>query len=297
MNLRRRTLAVSFLCVFLGVAALDPAPAAGKAAPAPTPRRGTEYLTLNPGEVVDLSPGPVRFDTRPVLLRHVGRAWKYRATGSGHTRVTVGAGARERTVMVFVAPTPSLQIGRGDLEWYRTQFGSGASDCGPALVSMSILWARGNDVPVKDIRAEIGWPSANGGTSLEDLQAALNRHRIAWKATPVRGVPDLVAVLKRGHLALMLIRSGGIARVKGDPRKNLFGRYYDYEDGHYVLAKGYSLDRNYFVVYDPYPADWDDNDLRYDDGKTMIGKNRYYPARQVLTALKADTVLEVLRDR
>jgi hypothetical protein len=34
-------------------------------------------------------------------------------------------------------------------------------------------------------------------------------------------------------------------------------------------------------VYDPYPTDWNDNGLRYDDGKTMIGKNCYYPARYV----------------
>jgi hypothetical protein len=81
----------------------------------------------------------------------------------------------------------------------------------------------------------------------------------------------------------------------GGPRWDLFGRYYDY--GRYVLAKGYCLDRNYFVVYDPYPADWDDNGLRYDDGRTMIGKNRYYQARQVVTSLKAGNLLEVSRAR
>lgn len=289
MDLRRQAIAVVFMFAVLRAFSLDSAlvrlpPAGG----------GPAYLTLNPGEMVDLSPGPVRFGTHPVLLKRTGQGWEFRATASGHTQVIVGSGARKRAVVVFVTPTPSRQVGRLDLEWYRTQFGAGFSDCGPALVSMSILWARGKDVPVQDIRAEIGY---DGGTSFDDLRAALDRHHVACQTTPVRAVRDLVDVLKRGHLALMLIRSGSIDKVRGDPRKDLFGRYYDYEEGHYVLAKGYSLDRNYVVVYDPYPADWDDNHLRYDDGKTMIGKNRYYPARQVLTALKVANVLEVSQGR
>ena len=289
-----RTLVAVFVFLVLSLQSMG---ADGKLTRAPGSRTGQAYVTINTGEVVDLSPGPVSFGSHPALLRRTGNGWEYRAVVSGHTQLTVGSGGRARTVMVFVTPTPSRQVGRWDIEWYRTQFGAGFSDCGPALVSMSILWALGKDIPVKDIRTEIGFPHPNGATSFENLRAALARHKVACRPTPVREIGDLIAVLKRGHLALLLIRSGGIARVKGDPRRDLVGRYYDYEDGHYVLAKGYSLDRSFLVVYDPYPSDWNDNDLRYDDGRTMIGKNRYYPAAQVLGALKAATVLEVSQDR
>jgi hypothetical protein len=47
------------------------------------------------------------------------------------------------------------------------------------------------------------------------------------------------------------------------------------------------------VVYDPYPVDWDTNALRYSDGATMIGKNRYYPAADLFAALKTRDVIEV----
>jgi hypothetical protein len=297
MELRRHALAVAFMLVFLRAFSLDSASGNSVVVRAPSLGDGPVYLTVNLGELIDLSPGPVCFGAYPVLLKRTGIEWEFRAVASGHTQVIAGSGAQKRTILVFVTPTPSRQVERLDLEWYRTQFGAGVADCGPALVSMSILWARGKDVSVQDIRTEIGYPFANGATSFADLRVALDRHRVVWRTTPVRAVSDLIAVLKRGHLALMLIRSGGIARVKGDPRRDLIGRYYDYKEGHYVLAKGYSIDRSYFVVYDPYPADWDDNSLRYEDGTTMIGKNRYYPADQVLAALKAGTVLEVSQDR
>jgi hypothetical protein len=103
-------------------------------------------------------------------------------------------------------------------------------------------------------------------------------------------------ILDRGHLALVLIRSGGIAKVAGDPSSNLVGRYYDDDLGHYILVKGYSLDGGYFVVYDPYPVDWESNGMRYSDDVSPIGKNRYYPAQQLFSALKTKMILEVTAD-
>ncbi|MGO9308880.1 MAG: hypothetical protein ACLQDL_07660 [Spirochaetia bacterium] len=177
-----------------------------------------EYLTLNPGDVVDLCPGPVRFGTHPVLLKPTGNEGEFRAAIPGHTHVRVDTGPQERMVVVFVTPTQSRQVGRWDVEWYRTQFEAGRADCGSALVSMSILWARGVDVPVRTVRAEIGYPYANGATRFDDLHQALARHRINSFMTRVTAVRDLVAVLERGHLALALLSSGKIARVQGDPR-------------------------------------------------------------------------------
>jgi hypothetical protein len=58
-------------------------------------------------------------------------------------------------------------------------------------------------------------------------------------------------------------------------------------------VKGYTLDKGYFVVYDPYPVDWESNSLRYGDDVSMIGKNRYYPADQLFKALRTPLVLEV----
>ena len=62
---------------------------------------------------------------------------------------------------------------------------------------------------------------------------------------------------------------------------------------HLEKVKGYTLDNGYFVVYDPYPVDWESNSLRYGDDVSMIGKNRYLPADQLFDALKTPVVIEV----
>jgi hypothetical protein len=251
------------------------------------------FLTLNPGELVDFSPGPVSFNGHPKLLSPVGPTQRYRAVAPGHTVVSLGSGRARRSVYVFVSPLPSRQVGRSDLDWYKGQWGTGIANCGPAVVAMAVLWARGQDFPVEAIRDEIGWPYEDGSTSFDDLRASLQRHGVR-SGMPTLSTPrTLTDVLDRGHIAVVLIQTGSISKTQGDPADNLVGRYYDDDEGHYVIVKGYSLDRRYFVVYDPYPVDWDSNSLRYADGATMIGKNRYYPSDELFSAFKTRTVIEV----
>jgi hypothetical protein len=50
------------------------------------------------------------------------------------------------------------------------------------------------------------------------------------------------------------------------------------------------------VVYDPIPGDWNENDIRYSDGFSMIGKNRYYKTEELMNSLKTRTVLEISRE-
>jgi hypothetical protein len=257
------------------------------------PARSRRYLTLNPGETVDLSPGPVSFGDHPRLLRRVPFTWIYLARDSGHTSATVGQGRAKRQVYIFVSPTPSRQVSREDIDWYKTQFGTGTANCGPALVSMALLWARGIDISVQAVRDEIGYPYEDGSTSFDDLRDSLARHRVVVRSPELAEEKDLMSVVDRGHLALVLIRSGQIEKVRGDPSNNMVGRYYDDDEGHYVIVKGYSLDRRYFVVYDPYPVDWESNSLRYGDDISMIGKNRYYSAQQLFDAMKTRMVLEI----
>jgi hypothetical protein len=249
---------------------------------------------LNQGDTVDLSPGPVSFGEHPRLVKRVGITWKFRADTPGHTVLTVGAGARQRLVYLFVSPLPSRHVTREDVDWYRSQFGTGGiANCGPADVAMAILWARGKDVPVQNIRAEIGFPYEDGSTTFPMLAQSLDRHRVRYKVADVAAPKDLIGVLNRGHIAIVLVQTGAIAKVDGDPVEDLVGKYYDDDQGHYLLIKGYSLDGRYFVVYDPYPVDWGENSLRYGDSVSMIGKNRYYNTKELFAARKTSTILEI----
>ena len=258
-----------------------------------TPPSSTRYLTLNPGDIVDLSPGPVSFKGHPELLSRMGLTWRFKARGAGHSLLTVGKGKGRHQIYLFVSPVASREVGREDVDWYRTQYGTGYANCGPALVSMAVLWSRGQDIPVQKIRDEIGYPYDDGAVSFDNIADDLRRHAVSFQTPQMAGPDDLRRVLDRGHIALVLIQSGDIPRVTGDPVSNLVGRYYDDDEGHYVLVKGYTLDNGYFIVYDPYPVDWESNSLRYGDDASPIGKNRFYPAAQLFGALKTPFVIEV----
>jgi hypothetical protein len=254
------------------------------------------FLTLNPGDTVDFGDKPVSLGTGAALLHRIGFSGRYRAISSGHAVAMVGRGKGKRQVYLFVSPVPSRHVSREDIDWYRTQYGTGIANCGPALVSMAILWARGKDIPVQQIRAEIGYPNEDGGTSFDDLGGSLGRHGVSYRSPTIASPRDLMNILDRDHVAFVLIQSGDIQMVKGDPSANLIGRYYGDDEGHYVLVKGYSLDRDYLIVYDPYPVDWESNSMRYADEVTMIGKNRYYAAQQLFDALKTRMIIEVTAD-
>jgi hypothetical protein len=270
-----------------------PNPAAKKAS-ASARSMPQKFLTLNQGDTIDLSPGPVSFGGHPRLVKRIGISWKFRADTPGHTVLTVGVGASKRQVYLFVSPLPSRHVTREDLDWYRSQFDTGGiANCGPADVAMAILWARGKDIPVQDIREEIGFPYEDGSTTFPMLAQSLDRHNVHYKVADVAAPKDLVGVMDRGHIAIMLVQTGVIGKVEGDPVKDLVGKYYDDDQGHYLVIKGYSLDGRYFVVYDPYPVDWEENRPRYGDDVSMIGKNRYYQTSQLFAALKTSTILEV----
>jgi hypothetical protein len=192
-----------------------------------------------------------------------------------------------------VSPVAARQVGRDDLDWYKTQYGTGIANCGPAVVAMAVLWSRGHDVTVQAIRDEIGYPYDDGAVSFDNLSDSLSRHDVKFRSPPLAGPDDLRRILDNGHIALVLIQDSVIEKVQGNPASNLAGRYYDDDEGHYILVKGYTLDGAYFIVYDPYPVDWESNSLRYGDDASMIGKNRYYSSAQLFTALKTPLVLEV----
>jgi hypothetical protein len=254
----------------------------------------SRFVSLNAGDIIDLSPGPVVISRSPQVLKRLGKTMSYRAAQpGGHALLVLGSGRTRRTVNVFVSPFPSYQVSRDDLDWYKTQYGTGIANCGPALVSMAILWARGVDTAVDQIRQEIGWPYDDGATSYDDLRGALARHGVRFASPFLKANRELYSLLDRGHIAFLLIQSGLIDRTTGNPATNMVGRYYEDDEGHYVIVKGYSLDHRYLVVYDPYPVDWEANSLRYGDGVTQIGKDRYYPADQVFAALKTREVIEI----
>jgi len=154
-------------------------------------------------------------------------------------------------------------------------------------------WATGVNTSVATIRSEIGMPFSNGAVNFEHMVKPLRRRGIQFLLRSVSSERDIMNAIDRGNIAIALIHTSQIEKTKGNRSENFVGRYYSDSVGHYVIIKGYTLDKRYFIVYDPIPSDWSSNRTRYADGVSMLGKNRYYPVKQVMRALRRGQMFEI----
>ena len=273
------------------------------------PRRNNrffkKYITLSrPAEVLNLqavlpsemgasSGSRLNVSQRPVIFKEQGDN-RYVATGTGYARITVTDGNQSHSLFTFVSPYPSVHAQQRDYDWYKTQFGTGIlGNCGPSTIAMVSHWATGVNTSVATIRSEIGMPFSNGAVNFEHMVKPLRRRGIQFLLRSVSSERDIMNAIDRGNIAIALIHTSQIEKTKGNRSENLVGRYYSDSVGHYVIIKGYTLDKRYFIVYDPIPSDWSSNRTRYADGVSMLGKNRYYPVKQVMRALRRGQMFEI----
>lgn len=203
----------------------------------------------------------------------------------------------EHYYSIFVSPLPTIHADAfpANLNWYRTQYNTGtSSNCGPAVASMAIGWALGKYQSVADVRQTIGW-QGNGGTSFEDILKVSRSEGVKAEARPLRSLQDIKDIIDAGNIAIVLIHTGGLTQAQTSPDKSMFGKYYNDEVGHYIVIKGYSLNGEYFVSYDPIPNDWTVNSFRYADELSMVGRNRYYNSREILRALRRYEMIVIPR--
>jgi hypothetical protein len=103
-------------------------------------------------------------------------------------------------------------------------------------------------------------------------------------------------VIDSGSIAIVLFHTDGVRTSRSDPSSDFFGKYYNDSVGHYIVIKGYSLNGEFFVIYDPIPSDWSANSFRYSDDMSMIGRNRYYSSTELLRSLRRADMIVVPRD-
>jgi hypothetical protein len=204
----------------------------------------------------------------------------------------------EQHYSVFVSPIPTMHAdaAQENYNWYRTQFNTGTtSNCGPASASMAIGWSLGKYFPVSAVRQAVGW-QGEGGTSLEELLGVIKTQGVNASIRPLRSVQAMKDVIDSGSIAVVLFHTDGVRTSRADPAADLFGKYYNDSVGHYIVIKGYSLNGEYFVIYDPIPSDWGANSFRYSDDMSMIGRNRYYSSAEMLRSLRRAEMIVVPRD-
>lgn len=220
---------------------------------------------------------------------------KARFKKSGYFGVTVMERGREQYYSVFVSPIPTMHVdmAMSNFNWYRTQFNTGtASNCGPAAAAMGISWGAGGYFPVSSVRQAVGW-QGDGGTSFDELIKVIRGQGVAANLQHLRTTQDVINVIDSGSIAIILFLTDGVRTARRDPATDLFGKYYNDSVGHYVVVKGYSLSGEYFVIHDPIPSDWGGNSFRYADEISMMGRNRYFPASEVIRSLRRNEMIVV----
>ena len=221
---------------------------------------------------------------------------KARFKKSGYYGVTVQeAWGREQYYSIFVSPIPSMHVDLAinNFNWYRTQFNTGTpSNCGPASASMGISWATGKYFPVSAVRQSVGW-QGNGGTSFDELIRVIRNQGVDASLESLSTAQQVRDVIDSGAIAIILFHTDGVRMSRQNPEADLFGKYYNDSVGHYVIIKGYSLNGEYFVIHDPIPSDWGANSFRYADEISMIGRNRYFSASEVLRSLRRNEMIVV----
>jgi len=221
---------------------------------------------------------------------------KVRFKKPGYFGVTVREiSGREQYYSIFVSPIPTMHVDLpiNNFNWYRTQFNTGTpSNCGPASAAMAVSWAAEKYFPVSAVRQAIGW-RGDGGTSFDELTKVIVSQGVKASIQPLRTVQNIMDVVDSGGIAIILFHTEGVKTSKGNPSTDLFGKYYNDSVGHYIVIKGYSYGGEYFVVHDPIPNDWSTNSFRYDDEISMIGRNRYFLANEVIRSLRRNEMIVV----
>jgi LysM repeat protein len=254
-----------------------------------------EILALN-GEIVQVAHYPTVAAAPLDLSESDSFFTKVRFKRSGYYGLTVMEPNRgEHYYSVFVSPIPSMHADADltQFNWYRTQYNTGTtSNCGPAAAAMAISWGTGRYFPVSTVRQAVGW-QGDGGTSFEELLTVIKREVINASIQNLRTVQDIRDVIDSGAVAIVVFRTDGIKTSRSDPASSLFDKYYTDSVGHYIVIKGYSLNEEYFVIHDPIPSDWGRNSFRYQDEISMVGRNRYYSSKELLSALRRPSMIVI----
>ena len=171
-----------------------------------------------------------------------------------------------------------------DYDWFIDQGDTGQysnSNCGPSSTVMAMKWL---DEDYKETAEEAreehllsgGWWYTSTITQYFDNREV--DYSFMKLDQDGKGIEDLKNVIDEEQIAILCVSMDYITR---ETDSNLrINRFYDYDDGHFLIMKGYVEidDKLYFEVYDP--NNWG---MTYEDGSPK-GLDRYYLADELFDA-------------
>lgn len=231
----------------------------------------------------------VQFDSYPsVFTDETGffRAWVsgplvVTPKKPGYTFVPPYQEASSSMNMDFFVMEPPKDLGYENTRsysWFKSQFGTGPawnSNCGPASTAMALHYEEGLDIPVAEIR-DLNYRDG-GWWYTSDIMEALAYYGASYNVKPF-SLANLFASLDKGFNVILCINLTHITS-NFDPFSR-YHRYYAGGTGHFLVVKGYTQDKNWILIHDPFS---DPVHHVYPSGSPM-GKDRYYAASDLSTA-------------
>ncbi|HWB25234.1 MAG TPA: C39 family peptidase [Chitinophagaceae bacterium] len=172
-----------------------------------------------------------------------------------------------------------------DYEWYMGQSSTGSYstiNCGPTSVTMAIKWYD-STFAKNPLDARNSTQTDGGLWYPSTVNFYLQKYNVPFIPVTLgntieTGTSDLKQQMDKGRIMVLLITSSALRIAIADTLR--VDRYYSWENGHFIVVKGYKEVDNetFFEVYDP----WDYE--RYPNGQGSMGKDRYYRAEDLITA-------------
>lgn len=173
-----------------------------------------------------------------------------------------------------------------DYDWYIDQGNTGEyshSNCGPSSTVMAMKWLdKDFEETAEEAREEHfisgGWWYTSIITKYFDDRDVKYTFLKLEAEDKEKSIDDLKNIINEEKIALLCINMDYITR-ENDTNLHI-NRFYDYDDGHFLIVKGYAeVDgTTYFEVYDP--NNWGNT---YTDG-SLMGKDRYYHGEELITS-------------
>jgi hypothetical protein len=175
-----------------------------------------------------------------------------------------------------------------DYNWFIDQGETGEhsnNNCGPSSAVMALHWLDESfSETAEDARNKYllqgGWWSTN------TVQTYFKGHNVDYgfiffnSDDKESGIIEMKETIEDNSIILLCVDMG---YIPVDPRVDMrINRFYDYDDGHFIIVKGYVEvdDDSYFEVYDP--NNWGQT---YPNDGTPRGKDRYFSADSLMDAI------------
>lgn len=167
-------------------------------------------------------------------------------------------------------------------DWYLDQGETGEfsnENCGPTSAAMAAKWFD-EKTPLTPEIARQTYANTGGWWYTSDIESIFKDYKVPFEIKYDYTIEQMTAELYQGRILLICNNMDYIPLNRDESQR--LNRFYAYNDGHFLIVKGYLKTEKgtFFEVYDP--NSWG---KVYEEG-ALMGKDRYYESSVLLESIE-----------